>query len=66
MSDRYEIRYGKWGAYFYDTEQERPLTLQDVGDLLNTCVLLDAQIQKLQNYEERAATQAFNARREDD
>jgi len=33
--ERYEIRNGKWGAYFYDTLNHTALTLKDVIELLN-------------------------------
>ena len=33
--ERYEIRNGKWGAYFYDTLTHTALTLKDVIELLN-------------------------------
>ena len=33
--ERYIVRYGKFGAYFYDLKHQRPMTLRDVKDILN-------------------------------
>ena len=35
MSNRFEVRYGKWGAYFHDTYNNEDLPLEIVVDLLN-------------------------------
>ena len=35
MIERFVIKYGKWGAYHYDTEVEKDMTLQEVTNLLN-------------------------------
>ena len=32
---RYDIKYGKYGAYFYDTKEDKPLGLGEVLSLLN-------------------------------
>ena len=33
--DRYVVQYGKFGAYFYDVEIEKHLTLLEIAKLLN-------------------------------
>jgi len=33
--NRYEIRFGKWGAFFYDTQDAKDLTLHETCALLN-------------------------------
>lgn len=35
--DRYVIKYGRFGAYFYDSETTERLTLLKVAKLLNDC-----------------------------
>jgi hypothetical protein len=35
MIERFIIKYGKWGAYHYDTEVQEDMTLQEVTNLLN-------------------------------
>lgn len=35
MRCRFEVRYGKYGTYFYDAVEEKELTLVDVLNLLN-------------------------------
>lgn len=32
---RYVINYGKFGAYIYDTQEDKDLTLREVRDMLN-------------------------------
>lgn len=32
---RYELRQGKFGYYFYDTEYDKDLSLEEVLELLN-------------------------------
>jgi len=34
---RYEVKYGKYGAYFHDKKLNRDLYLLEVQDLLNIC-----------------------------
>ncbi len=34
-NDRYEIKYGKFGAYFYDKDENTDMTLKDVLEKLN-------------------------------
>ena len=50
MADRYEIRYGKFGAYFHDTrmnrcEQGGDMSLQCVAGVMNAA---DARIAELE------------------
>ena len=33
--DRYELRMGKFGAYYYDRKENKDLTLDQVLNLLN-------------------------------
>jgi len=33
--NRYEVRTGKWGCYFYDSVDDKDLTLEEILDLLN-------------------------------
>lgn len=35
MEERYEIRYGKYGAYFYDTDEGQDVTLEQVKHVMN-------------------------------
>ncbi len=35
IDNRYEIRYGKWGCFHYDTQNSVDLTLEDATRLLN-------------------------------
>ncbi len=34
-NDRYEVKNGKFGAYFYDKDDNRDMTLEDVLEKLN-------------------------------
>lgn len=36
MGNRYELKYGKFGAYYYDSETDKDLNLEDVLGLLNS------------------------------
>lgn len=38
--ERYEIKYGKYGAYFYDKEKEHDMTLEEVRNKLNLLHLM--------------------------
>ena len=38
--ERFEVRNGKWGAYFYDTLTHTDLTLDNVKKLLNELHLI--------------------------
>ena len=35
MGERYEIRYGKWGAYFYDNRTKKDMPLEEVLSVMN-------------------------------
>lgn len=35
MSERFELRMGKFGAYYYDRKTKRDLTLKEVLFILN-------------------------------
>jgi hypothetical protein len=35
MSERFEIRYGKFGAYFYDAISQRDVTLEEAKRMMN-------------------------------
>lgn len=35
MEERYEIRYGEYGAYFYDIDEDRDVTLEQVKHVMN-------------------------------
>lgn len=49
---RYEIRYGKWGAYFFDKKWSTDMPLQDVLDQLN---LHEERKKHLKYYMEKAS-----------
>ena len=34
-NDRYIIKYGKFGAYFYDVDKKEDMTLEKVSGILN-------------------------------
>lgn len=35
MTDRFSVKYGKFGAYFFDEHKKKELSLEDVKELLN-------------------------------
>ena len=44
---RYEIRYGKWGAYFYDKELFWGMPLESVLALLNKDSDIESQFKEV-------------------
>lgn len=42
--DRYELRNGKWGAYFYDNERNIDMPLDEVLNTLNRYSLRKEQL----------------------
>ena len=42
--ERYEVKYGKWGAFIYDTLNRKGLPLEDIVKLLN-----EYNLKKLEN-----------------
>lgn len=44
VSDRYELRQGKWGPYFHDKQGGWDMPLQEVLDTLNRYALRKAQL----------------------
>ena len=56
MANRYEIKYGKFGAYFFDNLKNKDLTLSEVEDKLNykqTLIQLGANFENIQSLYEK-------------